>query len=212
MTMAEVDRAAVVLAVVEKRLRQGAAAARLGLGARQVKRLAKRCRERGAAGMASGHRGRRPNNALDEAVRRAALSLVGERHPDFGPTFAAEKLAEEHGLAVSRETLRKWMAEEGLWRPKGRRRMRVHQSRPSRARVGELVRVDGSPHNWFEGRGPRCTLIVFIDDATSRLLALQFVAAETTEACMETLRGHLAEHGRPVALHSDRYSVFRAAG
>ncbi len=209
MTMAEVDRAAVVLAVVEKRLTQREAAARLGLGVRQVKRLAKRHRERGAAGMASGHRGRRPNNALDEAVRRAVLSLVRERYPDFGPTFAAEKLAEEHGLAVSRETLRKWMSEAGLWRPKGRRKARVHQSRPRRARVGELVQVDGSPRDWFEGRGPRCTLIVFIDDATSRLLALRFVAAETTEAYMETLRGHLAEHGRPVALYSDRYSVFR---
>ena len=209
MTIAEADRAAVVLAVVEKRLAQREAAARLGLSVRQVKRLAKRYRERGAAGMASGHRGRRPNNALDEAVRRAAMSLVGERYPDFGPTFAAEKLAEEHGLSVSRETLRKWMAEDGLWRPKGRRKARVHQSRPRRARVGELVQVDGSPHDWFEGRGPRCTLIVFVDDATSRLLALRFFAAETTAAYMETLRGHLAEHGRPVALYSDRYSVFR---
>ncbi len=83
------------------------------------------------------------------------------------------------------------MAEEGLWRPKGRRKARVHQSRPRRARVGELARVDGSPHDWFEGRGPRCTLMVFIDDATSRLLALRFVAAETTEAHMETLRGRV---------------------
>ena len=116
---------------------------------------------------------------------------------------------ERHGLAVSRETLRKWMSEEGLWRPKGRRKARIHQSRPRRARVGELVQVDGSPHDWFEGRGPACTLIVFVDDATSRLLALRFFASETTEAYMETLRGHLAEHGRPVALYSDRYSVFR---
>ena len=159
-TLAEADRAAVMLLVAEKRLRQ-------------------------------------------------ALSLVRERHADFGSTFAAKKLAEAHGLSPSRETLRKWMSEEGPWRPKGRRKARVHQSRPRRPRVGELVQVDGSPHDWFEGRGPRCTLIVFIDDATSRLLALRFFAAETTEAYMETLRGHLAEHGRPVSLYSDRYSVFR---
>ncbi len=101
------------------------------------------------------------------------------------------------------------MAEDGLWRPKRRREARVHQRRPRRARLGELVRVDGSPHDWFEGRAPRCALIVFIDDATSRLLALRFCRSETTEAYMETLRGHLAAHGRPVALHSDRYSVFR---
>ena len=108
-----------------------------------------------------------------------------------------------------REALGKWMAEDGLWRPKRRREARVHQSRPRRARVGELVQVDGSPHDWFEGRGPRCSLIVFIDDATSRLLALRFFRSETTQACMETLRNHLAEHGRPVALYSDRHSVFR---
>ena len=208
-TLAEADRASVILQVVEKRLRQTEAGARLGLSARQVKRLVRRYREHGVAGMASGRRGRRPNNALDEAVRRQALSLVRERYADFGPTFAAEKLAEEHGLALSRETLRKWMTADGLWRPKGRQAARVHQSRPRRAQLGELVQVDGSPHDWFEGRGPACTLIAFVDDATSRLLALRFFAAETTEAYMETLRGHLAAHGRPVALYSDRYSVFR---
>ena len=195
MTVKEADRAAVMLAVLERRLKQREAAERLGLGVRQVRRLAKRRRERGAAGMAS--------------RRREALRLVRERCADFGPTFAAEKLSEEHGLSLSRETLRKWMAEDGLWRPRRRREARVHQSRPRRARVGELVQVDGSPHDWFEGRGPRCALITFIDDATSRLLALRFFRSETTQACMETLRGHLAEHGRPVALYSDRHSVFR---
>ena len=166
MTVREADRAAVIMAVAEGRLKR---------------------------------RGAPSNRAFGEEARQEALRLVREGYADFGPTFAAEKLAEEHGLSVSRETLRKWMAEEGLWRPKGRRR----------ARVGELVQVDGSPHDWFEGRGPRCTLIVFVDDATSRLLALRFFAAETTGAYMETLRGHLADHGRPVALYSDRCSVFR---
>ena len=209
MTVREADRAAVIMAVAEGRLKQREAADRLGLGARQVKRLAKRHRAEGAAGMASKRRGAPSNRAFGEDVRLEALRLVRESYPDFGPTFAAEKLSEEHGLEVSRETLRKWMAEAGLWRPKARRKARVHQSRPRRARVGELVQVDGSPHDWFEGRGPRCALIVFIDDATSRLLALRFFAAETTGAYMETLRGHLADHGRPVALYSDRYSVFR---
>ena len=209
MTVKEADRAAVMRAVVEKRLKQREAAERLGRSVRQVKRLAKRYRERGAAGMASGRRGRPSNRAFGEALRREALRLVRERYADFGPTFAAEKLAEEHGLALSRETLRKWMSVDGLWRPKGRREARVHPSRPRRAQVGDLVQVDGSPHDWFEGRGPRGTLIVFIDDATSRLLALRFFGSETTEAYMETLREHLAAHGRPVALYSDRYSVFR---
>ena len=209
MTVKEADRAALIAAVVEKRVKQREAADRLGLGVRQVKRLARRCREQGAAGMASARRGVPSNRAFGAEVRLEAVRLVRERYPDFGPTFAAEKLLEEHGLALSRETLRKWMTEDGLWRPKRRREARVHQSRPRRARLGELVQVDGSPHDWFEGRGPRRTLIVFIDDATSRLLALRFCRSETTEAYMETLRGHLAAHGRPVALYSDRYSVFR---
>ncbi len=209
MTVKEADRAALIAAVVEKRVKQREAADRLGLSVRQVKRLARRCREQGAAGMASARRGAPSNRAFGAEVRLEAVRLVRERYPDFGPTFAAEKLLEEHGLALSRETLRKWMTEDGLWRPKRRREARVHQRRPRRARLGELVQVDGSPHDWFEGRAPRCALIVFIDDATSRLLALRFCRSETTEAYMETLRGHLAAHGRPVALYSDRYSVFR---
>ena len=114
-----------------------------------------------------------------------------------------------HGYGVSVETLRKWMAEEGLWRSRKRRGMRVHQSRPRRPALGELVQIDGSPHRWFEDRGPYCTLIVFIDDATSRLMALGFAEAETTEAYMRTLRGYLDQYGRPVALYSDKHSIFR---
>ncbi len=143
--MREADRALAVQAVVERRLRQEEASARLGVGVRQVKRLAKRYRERGAAGMVSGHRRRRPNNALDAGVRQAAMSLVRERCADFGPTFAAEKLSDEHGLSVSRETLRKWMAEEGLWRPKRRREARVH-------RAVRAARGSGSWRRWTARR------------------------------------------------------------
>ena len=198
-----------VQAVVERRLTQREAAGRLRLSVRQVKRLVRRYRERGASGLASGRRGRRPNNALSEEVRSAALSRVRERYADFGPTHAREKLVEEDGFRLSVETLRQWMIEDGLWRPKSRRRLATHPPRPRRSCVGDLVQVDGSPHAWFEGRGPSCTLIVFVDDATSRLTALRFAPAETTRAYMETLGEHLSAHGRPVALYSDRYGVFR---
>ena len=176
---------------------------------RQVKRLVRCFRERGAAGLSSGHRGRRPNNAIGEGVRREVLGLVRERYPDFGPTFAREKLVEAHGYRLSAETLRQWMIAEGLWRSKARRAVRVHPSRPRRDCVGDLVQIDGSPHDWFEGRAPACTLIVYVDDATTRLLAMRFSVEETTEAYMETTRAHLAAHGRPVAYYSDRYGVFR---
>lgn len=205
----EADRVAVIREVVERRLPQSEAARRLGVGVRQVKRLVRRYRERGASGLASGRRGRRSNRAFDEAFRGAVLDLVRDRYPDFGPTFACEKLVEEHGHRLSAETLRGWMIEDGLWRPKARREMREHPIRPRRDCLGDLVQIDGSPHDWFEGRGPSCTLIVYVDDATSRLLATGFFAAETTEAYMRTTRAHLESHGRPVAYYSDRYSVFR---
>ena len=176
---------------------------------RQVKRLVRRFRERGASGLASARRGRRPNNAIDGAVRRPVLDQVRERYRDFGPSFACEKLADEHGHRLSAETLRGWMIEDGLWEPKARREMREHPSRPRRESLGDLVQIDGSPYDWFEGGGPSCTLIVYVDDATSRLLATGFFAAETTEAYMRTTRAHLESHGRPVAYYSDRYSVFR---
>ena len=209
MSVEEADRVVVIRDVVEKRLRQREAAERLGIGVRQVKRLIRRYREWGTVGLASGHRGRRPNNAIDDVVRRQVLERLRERYADFGPTFAREKLVELHGHRLSVETLRAWMIADGLWRAKARRTVRVHQSRPRRECVGDLVQIDGSPHDWFEGRAPACTLIVFVDDATTRLLATRFSATETTEAYMETTREHLAAHGRPVAYYSDRYSVFR---
>ena len=209
LSMREADRAGVIGQVAEKRLRQSEAAERLGLSVRQVKRLLARCRERGPSGLVSGRRGKPSNNAMAEAARREAMELVRERYPDFGPTFAREKLVEEHGHRLSAETLRQWMIADGLWRAKARRAMRVHQSRPRRECVGDLVQIDGSPHAWFEDRGPECVLIVYVDDATTRLLATGFFAEETTEAYMRTTRAHLAAHGRPVAYYSDRHSVFR---
>ncbi len=209
MSRKEVDRVGVIRQVVEKQLRQKEAARRLGLSVRQIKRLVQRYRVEGAAGLVSRRRGKRPNNHIADSVRQAILDLVRAHYADFGPTLACEKLAERHGYTISVETLRQWMIAEELWKPKARKPARVHQRRPRRPCRGELVQIDGSPHDWFEARGPRCTLIVFIDDATSALLALRFVPAETTQAYMETLDGYLHQHGRPVAFYSDKHSIFR---
>ena len=119
-------------------------------------------------------------------------------------------LLERHGLVVSRETLRKWMAEDGLWLSRKQRRQ-FHQPRFRREHFGELVQIDGSEHRWFEDRGPHCTLIVFIDDATSRLVALRFVPSESAFAYFETLKGYLASYGRPLAFYSDKHSIFRVS-
>jgi transposase len=209
MSRQEWDRAGVIQQVVEKRLRQRDAARQLGLSVRQIKRLVQRYRAEGAAGLASRHRGKRPNNRIADTLRQEILDLVRSRYADFGPTLACEKLAERHDHKLSVETLRQWMIADGLWKPRARKQARIHQRRPRRPCRGELVQIDGSPHDWFEERGPACTLIVFIDDATSELLALRFAPAETTRAYMETLVGYLGQHGRPVALYSDKHSIFR---
>jgi hypothetical protein len=136
------------------------------------------------------------------------LDLVRDRYPDFGPTLANEKMAQVHRIAISAETLRLWMIEAKLWHGKIRRRAKPHPMRERRARLGELIQIDGSPHDWFEGRAPSCTLIIFIDDATNRILAAVFVPVEATEAYMETLRRYIGKHGRPVALYADKHSIF----
>jgi len=133
---------------------------------------------------------------------------VRQNYRDFGPTLAAEVLSERHGVAISRETLRKWMVEAGLWLSRKQRRT-FHQPRLRRELYGELVQIDGSEHRRFEGRGEPCTLLVFIDDATSRLMQLRFVPSESTASYFDVLDGYLETHGCPVAFYSDKHSVFR---
>jgi transposase len=187
----------------------GAAAQLLGRSERQVWRLLKAFRAEGASGLISKKRGRPSNRKTATAIRSAVLWIVRQNYADFGPTLAAEKLAGEHGFAFSSETLRKWMITEGLWLDRKQRRRRVHQPRHRRECVGELVQVDGCEHWWFEDRGPQCTLLVFVDDATSRLMHLQFVESESTFAYFHAARAYLEAWGKPVAFYSDKHGVFR---
>ena len=135
------------------------------------------------------------------------LWLVRDRYHDFGPTLAAEKLAQD-GLHIGVETLRQWMIADGLW-VKRKERKRVHQPRPRRDCLGELIQIDGSEHWWFEERGPQCTLLVYVDDATSRLMHLSFVASESAFDYFNATRAYIHAHGKPVAFYSDKHSVFR---
>jgi transposase len=187
----------------------GAAAQLLGRSERQVWRLLKAFRAEGASGLISKKRGRPSNRKTATAIRSAVLWIVRQNYADFGPTLAAEKLAGEHGFAFSSETLRKWMITEGLWLDRKQRRRRVHQPRHRRECVGELVQVDGCEHWWFEDRGPQCTLLVFVDDATSRLMHLQFVESESTFAYFHAARAYIEAWGKPVAFYSDKHGVFR---
>ena len=209
MSQKESDRLGIIQSVDRKQLRQVDAALQLGLSVRQIKRLVQRFRADGAQALVSGHRGKRPGNAIAASVRQEVLSLIRESYPDFSPTFAHEKLQEVHGYRFCVETLRQWMISDGRWRAKQRKQARIHQRRVRRPCFGELIQIDGSPHDWFEGRAQRCTLIVFIDDATGQLMALRFVPVESTQAYMQTLRGYLEQFGRPAALYSDKHSIFR---
>ncbi|GHD21650.1 hypothetical protein GCM10016234_35170 [Tianweitania populi] len=138
------------------------------------------------------------------------MTLVRERYADFAPTLAAEKLAEREGSDVSRETLRNWMSECGLWLSRKQRRT-FRQPRLRREAYGELAQIDGSDHRWFEDRSPPCSLLVFVDDATGRLMQLRFVRSESAFTYFEALELYLKCHGAPVAFYSDKHSVFRVA-
>jgi hypothetical protein len=192
----------------QKRLTTEAAAQLLGLERRQVFRLLKAYRNEGPTGLISKQRGRRSNRRKPEALRRAALVLIREWYWDFGPTLAAEKLREVHGITLGRETLRLWMIEAGLWRDRKQRRKRVHQPRARRDCVGELVQVDGCEHWWFEDRGPQYTLLVFIDDATGRLMHLQFVESESLPAFIAA--DYNARFAKPPTNKKDLHRPLRA--
>jgi hypothetical protein len=139
-------------------------------------------------------------------VRTEALALIKANYADFGPTLAAEKLAERHKLQLGVETVRRWMLAEGLWKDRRQRLKPVHQPRRRRDCVGELVQIEGSEHWWFEDRGPQCTLLVFIDDATSRLMHLRFVESESTFDYFLAATAYLQRYGKPVAFYSDKHA------
>ncbi|MER9139131.1 ISNCY family transposase [Mesorhizobium sp. M0830] len=210
MSERELQRIEVLSKVVERRTTMVSAARLLGLSARQVQRLLKTFQAEGAAALRHKARGRPSNHRYFAGVGELAIQLVREHYLDFGPTLAAEKLGANHGLVVSRETLRKWMAEAGIWLSRKQRRT-FHQPRLRRESYGELVQIDGSDHRWFEERGDPCTLLVFIDDATGKLQQLRFVKSESTFSYFEALELYLKAHGCPIAFYSDKHTVFRVA-
>jgi transposase len=208
MSQRELTRLEVIQRIKRKTLKQRQAAELLSISVRQVKRLCKAYQVSGAAGLISKRRGQPSNNQLPEKTINKARQLLRSRYADFGPTLATEKLAIE-GVSLSVETVRQLLIGEGLWKAKAVRRPVIHQLRERRARLGELVQIDGSPHDWFEGRAPKCTLLVFVDDATSRLMYLQFVEAETTFNYFAGVRSYITAFGKPLAFYSDKFGVFR---
>ncbi len=209
MSQKELSRAQVLRQLDEGKIKQRHAAEQLNLSRRQIKRLLKAYRQSGAEGLISKKRGRPSHNQLAPKTKQRALELLHTRYSDFGPTFAHEKLTEVHHLTLGRETVRGLMIQAGLWCSRRARRPVIHPLRERRARFGELVQIDGSPYAWFEDRAPACTLIVFIDDATGRLLELFFTEAESTFSYFQAAEHYLKRFGKPLAFYSDKLSVFR---
>jgi transposase len=210
MSERDLQRIEILSKVTAGRMTVVSAAHVLDLSERQVRRLLERIRTGGAASIRHKAIGRPSNNRISDGVRDYAMTLVRERYADFGPTLTTEKLAERDGLRVSRETVRGWMSEAGLWLSRKQRRT-FHQPRLRREACGELVQIDGSEHRWFEDRGPPCSLLVFVDDATGRLMQLRFVRSESAFTYFEALELYLHRHGAPIAFYSDKHSVFRVA-
>jgi hypothetical protein len=205
----ELTRLRVMIELADGRLTVEAAATLMCMGRRQAFRLRRAFEVGGPSALASRKRGRPSNRTHGETFRRTVLALVREHYPDFGPTLAVEKLAERHGLRIGVETLRQWMMTEGLWLDRRHRAPSPHQPRRRRECLGELVQIDGSEHAWFKDRGETCTLLAFVDDATSRLMQLRFVASESAFDYFRATGEYLRSHGKPVAFYSDKHSIFR---
>lgn len=207
LTPGDRDRLTQLRAVLNGDVRVGQAARRLKLSARQVRRLVKQVRQKGDRGVIHGLRGRVSNRRIGIEVRTRALKLLSRPvYRGFGPTLAAEHLARV-GIQISRETMRHWMSEAGLWRTRRQQIERIHTWRERRAALGELVLMDSSEHDWLEGRGPKLSLIAMIDDASDKMLA-RFVEHDTSQENLRTLKCWLERYGRPLALYTDRHSIF----
>ncbi|SRR6266545_3467621 len=209
MSAKELSRLEVMQRLSRKQMSQKEAGAILHLSTRQIKRLLRAYRQLGAFGLVSKHRGRKSNNCLSEHVKKQALNLLKTKYRGFGPTLAHEKLVEKENLKISDESVRKLMIEEGLWKARKAKKVVTHQLRERRACFGELVQIDGSPHDWFEGRADPCVLLVFIDDATGRLVQLRFVEGESFFSYAQAAERYFRQYGKPVAFYSDKHGIFR---
>ena len=208
MSVKELRRLHVVRQAMEKKMTQVEAGVLVGLTARHVRRLIQRVRQEGDRGLAHRGRGKPSNRRMAEGVKATVLTLYEKRYGDFGPTLAAEKLAERHGITISEETLRVWLLDAGVTH--FRRRKRPHRAwRERNAHVGELIQLDGSHHDWLEGRGPRGVLMAYIDDASSRVFA-RFYAYEGTIPAMDSFTRYVTRYGIPLAVYADKHTTYQS--
>jgi len=210
MTQEELQRKTIIEQAQDKRITQREGAEKIGISERHFRRLLSQYRENGDKGLVSGHRGKPSNHRMGEAKRQEIVEFMEDRiYEGFGPTLLREKLEEYRRITVSKETMRQIMIEEGKHRPKTKKKKSPHPLRERRGRRGELVQIDGSYHAWLEDRGTKACLLLFVDDATSEVLAAEFVEHESFFAYACLCKSYFQATGTPVAFYSDRFSVFR---
>ena len=202
----ELKRLHVIRKVMEGTLTQRDAAQLVSLSERQVRRIVKRIREDGDEGIRHKSRGRPSHRKLP--FKEKTVQLYRKQYPDFGPTLFTEKLAEREGIAVSRETVRAWLMEDGLWQ-KHRKRKAHRQWRERKDHYGEMLQMDGSHHDWFEGRGPKCVLMGYIDDATGRVYG-RFYDYEGTIPAMDSFKRYITEYGIPMSVYLDKHTTYKS--
>lgn len=208
MSQRDLKRLHVIRKAIEKRIKQKEAAGLLELGERQIRRLVKRVREESDKGVIHRLRGKASHNALPQTMKQKALILCRGIYAGFNPTLASEKLFERNKIKLSRETLRQWFITEGM--PYEKRKARPHRKwRPRKAHCGEMIQMDGSHHDWFEGRGPKCVLMGYIDDATSRVYA-RFYEYEGTFPAMDSFKRYIKRYGLPMSVYFDRHSTYKS--
>ncbi len=206
----ELKRLHVVQKVIEGALKQTEAAEMLSLSIRQTGRIVIRVMEEGSRGIVHRSRGQESNRKLPQEVKEQVLGLYRQHYEGFGPTLAQEKLLERDGIKISDETLRVWLIEAGLWKKK--RKGRQHrQWRPRKDRYGQMIQVDGSHHDWFEGRGPECVFMGYIDDATGKIYG-KFYGYEGTIPAMDSFKRYIRKYGIPMSLYMDKHSTYKSTG
>ena len=208
MRQRDLKRLHVIRKVVEGSLTQKQAAEVVSLSERQIRRIIRRIEAEGDKGMQHRSRGRQSNRKLPKKLTEKVVRLYQEKYQGFGPTLAAEKLLELEGIAVSKETLRTWLIEAGQWQ-KGRKVRAHRQWRERKSNFGEMLQLDGSHHDWFEGRRPKCVLMAYIDDATSRVYA-RFYEYEGTIPAMDSFKRYIRKYGLPMSIYMDRHTTYKS--
>jgi len=208
MSVEELKRLNIIHKLEEKKINQQKASELLELCVRQVRRILKRIIEEGDTGVIHKSRGKESNRKLSESLKKRVLILYKKKYPDFGPTLAKEKLEEIEKIKISTQTLRNWLIEEELW--KKSRKGRKHRERRERKEYfGEMLQMDGSHHDWFEGRGPEAVLMAYVDDATSNVYA-EFYDYEGRFPAMDSFKNYAKQYGIPHSLYVDRHSTYKS--